>query len=70
MVLVVKNLPDARDARGIGLIPGLGRPLGEGNVASPKIKTGLGRHAWVTKSQTLEADLLNTQYSSSLISLI
>ena len=34
---MVKNLPaSARDARDIGLIPGLGRPLGEGNGNLPQ----------------------------------
>ena len=32
VVLVVKNLPaNAGDARDVGSIPGLGRPLGEGS---------------------------------------
>ena len=31
MALVVKNLPDSKDVRDMGLIPGLGRSAGEGN---------------------------------------
>ena len=62
---VVKNLPaDAGDARDVGLIPGLGRSLGEGN-GNPLQYSCLGnlmdRGAWwaavhgVTKSQMLQS---------------
>ena len=62
VAIVVKNLPtSAKDIKGTGLIPGLGRPLGRGH-GSPLQYTGLenpmDRGAWwamvhrVTQSQT------------------
>ena len=47
---MVKNLPaSARDARDIGLIPGLGRPLGEGNgnlFQSSSLGNIMDKEAW------------------------
>ena len=62
VVIVVKNLPNARDVRDTGSIPGSGRPPG-GGPGSPLqcscLENPLGRGAWkvtihrVAQSQTL-----------------
>ena len=62
MVIVVKNLPNARDVRDTGSIPGSGRRPG-GGPGSPLqcscLETPMGRGAWkvtvhrVAQSQTL-----------------
>ena len=45
MVLVVKNPPaNARDIKDLGLIPVLGRSLGEGNGNLPGASTGIPTH--------------------------
>ena len=66
MVPVVKNLPaSARDARDIGLIPGLGRPLGEGNgnlPQDPRQRSLAGYSPWGHKESDM-TDLLNTQHT-------
>ena len=50
MVLVVKNLPaNAGDIRDAGLIPGLGRSLGEGHGSPPQyscLENPMDRGAW------------------------
>ena len=52
MVLVVKNLPDnAGDVRDVGLIPGLGRSLGEGHGSPLQyscLENPMDRGAWRT----------------------
>ena len=66
---MIKNLPtnagDVRDARDMGLIPGLGRYPGEGNgnpLQYPCLENPMDREAWratvhgVTKSQTRLSD--------------
>ena len=65
---MVKNSPAS--ARDIGLIPGLGRPLGEGNgnlPQYPRQKSLAGYSPWGHKESDM-TDLLNTQYT--IISLI
>ena len=61
MVLVVKNLPaSARDARDIGLIPGLGRPLGEGNgnlPQDPRQRSLAGYSPWGHKESDMTEQL-------------
>ena len=62
VVLLVKNLPpSAGDTRDLGLIPGLGRSLGEGNgnlLQYSCLENPMDREAWwatvheITKSWT------------------
>ena len=65
MALVVKNLPDSKDVRDMGLIPGLGRSAGEGNgnpLQYSCLENLKDRGAWwatvhgVTRSQTQLSD--------------
>ena len=50
VVLVIKNLPaNAGDTRDVGLVPGSGRSLGEGNgnpLQYSCLKNSMDREAW------------------------
>ena len=56
---MVKNLPaNSGDAEGVGLIPGLRRPLGVGNDNPPQysgLENPMDREAWQATIQQLSA---------------